>query len=104
MFGVMPDGLNQHASDHALWRPLHQLESEATAYAVAQAKAFQGSVAGIGPADSPPLAFLWSMVMQRNSSLKISIALKTEVGQLAIREFNPPPGVSSSGNPLPASS
>ena len=44
------------------------------------------------------------MVMQRKSCLNSSIALKTAVGQMLTREFNPPPGVTSSGKPEPVSS
>ena len=44
------------------------------------------------------------MVMQRKSFLNSSIALMTAVCQLAMREFKPPPGVTSSGKPEPASS
>jgi hypothetical protein len=39
------------------------------------------------------------MVMQRKSLLNSSIALMTAVAQLLMREFNPPPGLASSGNP-----
>jgi len=53
--------------------------------------------------DSPPVALRWSIVMQRKSFLKTSIALMTAFGQPAIREFKPPPGVTSSGKPEPAS-
>jgi hypothetical protein len=59
---------------------------------------------GTGPADSPPLALRWSIVMQRKSFLNASIALITAVGQLLTREFNPPPGVTKSGKPEPVSS
>jgi len=68
------------------------------------AKAPHGSCAGIGPLESPPLALRWSIVMQRKSFLNSSIALITAVGQLLTREFSPPPGVTNSGKPLPASS
>ena len=68
------------------------------------AKAPHGSSTGIGPLDSPPLALRWSIVMQRKSFLNASIALITAVGQLLTREFKPPPGVTSSGKPEPASS
>ena len=44
------------------------------------------------------------MVMQRKSCLNSSIALKTAACQLLTREFNPPPGVTSSGKPEPVSS
>jgi hypothetical protein len=57
----------------------------------------------MGPVDSPPVALRWSMAMQRNSPLNSSIALMTAVAQLLMREFNPPPGVTSSGKPAPAS-
>ncbi len=67
------------------------------------AKASQGSSTGIGPVDSPPVALRWSMVMQRKSLLNSAIALMTAVCQLLMREFNPPPGVTSSGKPEPAS-
>ena len=56
------------------------------------------------PVDSPPLALRWSMVMQRKSPLNASIALMTAFGQLLMREFNPPPGMTSSGKPVPVSS
>ena len=68
------------------------------------AKASHGSSTGTGPVDSPPLALRWSIVMQRKSFLNTSIALNTAVGQLLIREFKPPPGVTSSGKPEPISS
>jgi hypothetical protein len=42
--------------------------------------------------------------MQWKSFLNASIALITAVGQLLIREFKPPPGVTSKGKPEPASS
>ena len=67
------------------------------------AKASHGSSTGIGPVDSPPVALRWSMVMQRKSFLNSSIALMTAVGQLLMREFKPPPGVTSSGKPEPTS-
>src|SRR5580693_6748839 len=51
------------------------------------AKALHGSSSGIGPVDSPPVALRWSMVMQRKSFLKTSIALNTAPGQPPIREF-----------------
>jgi hypothetical protein len=44
------------------------------------------------------------MVMQRKSPLNSAIALMTAFGQLATREFNPPPGMTSSGKPEPVSS
>jgi hypothetical protein len=70
----MSDRLNQHAGHHTLRGPLHQFQSEATADAVAheqelldpevihEAKLIvcegpHGSLAGIGPVDSPPFAF-----------------------------------------------
>ena len=59
---------------------------------------------GISPLDSPPFALRWSIVMQRKSFLNSSIALNTWVGQSLIREFKPPPGVTRSGKPDPASS
>ena len=68
------------------------------------AKASHAFSTGTGPVDSPPLALRWSMVMQRKSFLNSSIALITAVGQLLTREFNPPPGVTSSGKPEPTSS
>ena len=68
------------------------------------AKASQAFSIGTGPADSPPLALRWSIVMQRKSFLNSSIALMTAVGQLLTREFRPPPGVTSSGKPDPTSS
>src|SRR5262245_38598886 len=40
----------------------------------------------------------------RKSFLNSSIALITAVGQLLTREFKPPPGVTNSGKPEPASS
>jgi len=58
----------------------------------------------MGPVLSPPLALRWSIVMQRNSFLNASGALKTAVGQLLTREFKPPPGVTRSGKPEPHSS
>ena len=68
------------------------------------ANASQAFSTGTGPVDSPPLALRWSIVMQRKSFLNSSIALITAVGQLLTREFSPPPGVTSSGKPEPASS
>jgi hypothetical protein len=50
------------------------------------------------------LALRWSIVMQRKSCVNSFIALITAVGQLLMREFKPPPGVTSSGNPEPPSS
>ena len=67
-------------------------------------KASQGLLSGIGPVDSPQLALRWSIVMQRNSSLKILNELNTALGQLLMREFRPPPGTQSRRKPLPASS
>src|SRR5438132_13865063 len=66
--------------------------------------ASHGLSTGTGPVDSPPLALPWSVVMQRQSLVNSSIALITAVGQLLTREFKPPPGVTSSGKPEPASS
>jgi hypothetical protein len=68
------------------------------------AKASHGSPVGIGPVDSPPLALRWSIVMTRKSFLNASGALNTAVAQLLTREFKPPPGVTSNGNPAPTSS
>ena len=56
------------------------------------AKPPHGSSIASGPVLSPPLALRWSIVMQRKSSLKTSIALMTAVGQLLMRELRPPPG------------
>jgi hypothetical protein len=41
--------------------------------------------------------------MTRKSFLNASGALKTAVDQLLIREFKPPPGVTSKGKPEPTS-
>jgi hypothetical protein len=54
-------------------------------------------------ADSPPVALRWSMVMQRKSVLNSSRAFMTASGQVPMREFNPPPGMQSSGKPVPMS-
>jgi hypothetical protein len=117
----MSDGLHEHPSHDAVGRTLYQLHGKASPDAVAHEEelvnakvvhqpqlvvgesAHRSSI-GIGPLDSPPLAFLWSMVMQRNSLLKMSMALNTAVGQLLTREFRPPPGVTKSGKPNPATS
>ena len=56
-----------------------------------------------GPVDSPPVALRWSIVMQRKSFLSSAIALMTAFCQLLMREFSPPPGVTSSGKPEPTS-
>jgi hypothetical protein len=42
--------------------------------------------------------------MQRHSCWNSSIALKGAVAQLLRREFKPPPGMTRSGQPAPASS
>ena len=67
------------------------------------AKAPHGSWAGIGPLLSPPLALRWSIVITRKSLLNASGALNTAVVQLLIREFKPPPGMTSNGKPEPTS-
>ena len=117
----MPDRLAQHARDDALRSPLHQLQGERAADAVAHEEELADAQMVHQPQlvvrECAPwvvdrdraggfamLALRWSIVMQRKSFLNTSITLKTAVGQLLIREFKPPPGVASSGKPLPTSS
>jgi hypothetical protein len=67
------------------------------------ANAPQGSSAGTGPVDSPPVALRWSMVMMRKSFLNSWGILITARAHTAMQEFKPPPGVASSGKPEPIS-
>ncbi|MBV8120197.1 MAG: hypothetical protein JO081_09710 [Alphaproteobacteria bacterium] len=117
----MPDRLAEHSGDNPLGRPFEELPGKTAADTVAHVEKLadtevvqqtqliigesaQGSSTGSGPLDSPPFALRWSIVMQRKSFLKCSIALNTAVGQLLTREFRPPPGVTSNGKPEPTSS
>src|ERR1700737_1469392 len=121
VLGPVADALTKHGGDDTLGRAFEELPGKTAADAETHieelavagralspswspAKAPHGSSTGIGPLDSPPLALRWSIVMQRKSFLNASMALNTAVGQLLTREFSPPPGVTKSGKPEPASS
>ena len=104
--GRCPTGWPEDGGHDALGCPLHELPGKAAADAVAHVEELvdaqvihqpelvvgegaPGSLIGIGPLDSPPLALRWSIVMQWKSLLNSSMALITAVGQLLMREFNP---------------
>jgi hypothetical protein len=57
-----------------------------------------------GPEDWPPLALRKSAAITRNSPLNSSNGLKGCVASPATVELSPPPGITSSGRPAPASS
>ena len=67
------------------------------------ANAPHGSSTGTGPVDLPLVALRWSMEITRKSFLSSSGMLITAFGQLRMRELSPPPGVASSGKPVPTS-